>query len=365
MGFYIFALFFFVVLLLTVTFLALMNNSRIEKGLDLGNKAGLPVMFSLVLGWILLQASSSGNVFPSNIFLFGFYPFLIAAFSLSLYAVQKGIVRRFWIYLLVTLLSVVFLPENLLVFQGYLPLFFDRFATAILWALFINAYTSVDKVAGLTVVQTSALCLAFSLFPYIYINRGEAAPYSDTLTFYPMIIVAALIGFMMFKKRNPDLLLGKTGATPLGYLMGLFLILMTVKGYWMAAVVMPAYYYFEVIYSKINQFVHRKNPEPALFTFFISGVIRKNLNNRGVIPFLFLMMLGFALTGVMFGTSFQLSVILAACLFFYTLYRLIHWGIPRITYRSMFSDTKQAAVQVKDNIADSVKEAAQMLQKKK
>ena len=61
-------LFFFGVLLLCLTFLSIANTKRMEKGLDISNKAGLSVVASIILGWILLQTSIPTDTFPFSVF---------------------------------------------------------------------------------------------------------------------------------------------------------------------------------------------------------------------------------------------------------------------------------------------------------
>ncbi len=348
MDFYLFLLFFLATALFCRVLLYFGSLKRLEDGKDTSNKCGLALTASIALGWILLLVATPSSVFPSNEFIFELYPFLIAAAALSMYMIAPMNIKRFWVYFGVTLLSVVFIPDTFFVFQGFLPLFFDRFLTALLWAIFISVYAKVDKVNGLTIIQTAALCLAFMLFPYL------SRMYSGTFTYYPMLILAGLIAFMTYKKHNPEVLLGKTGAVPLGYLMGLFLILMAVKGYWMAAFTMPAYIYFEAIYSTIYRWFHRANPQPGVFNFFVMGVVRKNLDVAKLTPFLFINLFGFALIGILFNRDIKWTATVTVLLFVVLLYRLLHWGEPKITYRSMFRDTKEAALTVGENVKDSL-----------
>ena len=349
MSFLLSVLFFVSTFVLCLVFLQIGKFKRAEEGKDTSNKAGLAVIASIISGWVLLQSATKSSSFPFHEFIFGLYPFLIATASLSMYVIRSEKINRFWIYLLITALSVVFLPENLLVFQGLLPLFFDRFCVALLWALFICVYARMDKLNGLTFVQTSALCLGFSLFPILI---SKANVYSVEFSSYPILILAALMAFMNYKRYSPDTILGKTGSVPLGYLMGLFFVLLAMKGYWIPALVMPTYYYFEYIYSSINKFIHRRAPEPTSLLFFLSWVIRKNLNTKGLYSFLFVMMLGFSLSGVLYTNS--TAFVFAGLLLFYTLYRFSIWGKPKITYTSMFRDTKDALNQLKNNVKESV-----------
>ncbi|MBO5996934.1 MAG: hypothetical protein J6P93_00165 [Alphaproteobacteria bacterium] len=353
MSFYLFCLSFVATLLFCKIFLHIGNFKRTQEGHDTSNKAGLAVTASIILGWILLQASSSIFCFPFKNLTFGLYPFLIAAAALSMYSIRKGKVHRFWVYFFVTLISVMFIPEDTLVFNGIFPLFDDRYLTALLWAGFIAVYARMDKLNGATVIQTSTLSLAFSLFPLV---TARAATYSVEFCYYPMIILAGLITFIHYKRYVPEASLGRTGSTPLGYLMGLFFVLLAIKGYWMAFIVMPTYYYFEFIYSSINKFIHRgmPEPEPTSFLFFTSWIVRRNLNVTGLSKFLFKVMLGFALIGVVLNSSIHAMLGFDLVLFLCTMYYMFYWGRAKVPYRTMFRDAKDAIQQVSGNVKDSV-----------
>ena len=84
-----------------------------------------------------------------------------------------------------------------------------------------------------------------------------------------------------------------------------------------------------------------------------------------ILSFLFLMMLCFALIGVMFGSSFNLSISLTGCLLLCVIYELLHWGTRRITYRSMFKDTKDLGVLVWNNMKQATKDVSDAIKKKK
>ncbi|MBE6450001.1 MAG: hypothetical protein E7013_04875 [Alphaproteobacteria bacterium] len=359
----ILSLFFFGVLLLCLAFLSLANAKRLEKGIDISNKAGLSVIASVILGWILIQISVPSGAFPFSVFVLGLYPFLLVAAGLSMYAISSGKIARFWFYLLATSISVVFLPNDLLVFQGLLPLFFDRVFCAVLWALFISGYAKMDKIDNLTITQTTALCLAFCMFPLFSASNNQLT-YDYAFSYFPIFILPALIGFMISKKHFPELRLGKTGAIPLGYLMGLFFVLLSAKGYWLSVFVMPAYYYFEIIYSEIYRYFHKKNPQPSVFNFFLSQVIQKNLNTKGIMAKLMLYMLGFALAPILFKNNAPFVLMITGALFFALIYRLLSWGKPKITYKSIFVDTKDVIGIAYQNAKASVKSVKDTLNKK-
>lgn len=357
-------LFFFSVLILTMALLSLMNEARIEKGIDFGNKAGLAVTSSIFFGWILAQFSTSDHLLSNASFDFGLWPFALSALSLSLYAVKKDRLNRFWVILAVTCLSVLFLPSQLLFFQGALPFWADRVLMALIWALFTNVYVTMEKVDGLTFCQTSTLSVAFLLLPFVVPQSASATMFMLDFSYYPLFVIAGLIGFACFKRRVPDISLGKTAALPLGYLMGFFLVLMSLEGWIYAFLLMPIYYYFEIIYSRINCFIHRANPEPKKFTFLASYAIRENLSKRGVLPFIFMMMLAFAFIGILYKNNVRMALMLSLLVLFLGFYRLARWNEHNVTYRAMFGNVKGLFQQVNANAKDTFNQISQIKKKK-
>ena len=338
---FLFILFFLTTTLLAFVLTYLLYNPITfpEQIKDITNKCGLTVIAAIFIGWSAFQLSANITEWPYSAFLFGLFPFLISAVGLSLYSIQKGKIHRFWVYLFITLLSTPFLPDNMLIFQGYLPFILDRLLVAVLWAAFMHIYATMDKIDGMTIIQTETLCLGFTCLPFFYFYL-----YPISFAAYPLLIIAALIGFIRYKKKFPYLLLGKTGAAPLGYLMGLFLILMAGKGMWLSVFIMPAYYYFEILYSAFYRFIHRKQPEPIIFSFFISHVIRNHLNAVGIMPFIMRRMFILTFLGILF-VNYQPEYVIAILagtfiVFVDMINKLENWGEPKPRLRDLFSDIK-------------------------
>ena len=349
----LFVLFFLTTALLAYVFTYLLYNpSKFpDQVKDITNKCGLSVMAAIFIGWSATGFTASPANWPYSVLAFGLFPFLTAAVGISLYSVQKGRIHRFWIYLFITMLSIAFLSETMLVFQGLLPLVWDRLLTAVCWAGFMHIYVTMDKLDGMTLLQTETLCLGFTCLPFFYF-------YIFPMSFaaYPLLIIAALIGFMRYKKNFPYLVLGKTGAAPLGYLMGLFLILMAGNGMWMAVFIMPAYYYFEMLYSALYRFRHRKQPEPIIFSFFINGIIRNRLNASGILPFIMRRMFILALLGVLFinyRPEYVIGLFAGTIIVFLDMInKLKNWGEPKPRLRDLFSDMKNGTKTLVNDIQE-------------
>lgn len=357
----LFVLFFFSTILLAYVFSYLLYNpSKLSEDIkDITNKGGLAVIMALSLGWIVTGIATPEASWPHSLYPFGLYPFMIAALSLSLYSIEKGKLHRFWIYLFITVMSVYFFPNDYMIFQGYLPLPVDRLLTAILWAFFIHIYVTLDKVKGMTLLQTQSLCFGFLIFPILY-------PFLFSFYFlaYPLLTIATLLGFMHYKKKVPYLVMGKTGAAPLGYIMGVFFIILISKGFWLTIFVMPIYYYFEMLYSLYVRFKHRKNPEPVVFTFYITHVIQKNLNAKGIMPFLLRRMFLFALLGVVVRNSLLAAFISCGIIFLEMFTRLNQWNQPKPKLWDLFKDVKQGSTTLWQTFKQDVQNIREIKSKK-
>ena len=75
-------------------------------------------------------------------------------------------------------------------------------------------------------------------------------------------------------------------------------------------------------------------------------------------------MLGFAVDGILFGHSFYISTVLALLLLVCIVYNLLHWGSRRVTYRTMYKDTKDMSVQIWQNLKTSINEVSSAIKKK-
>lgn len=306
---------------------------------DMSNKCGVAVIGAVFLGWTLLEITTGPNEWPNTLSPFGIFPFLVAAVALSLYSIEKGPLNRFWVYLFVTLLCSQFLPADLLVFQGLLPIGLDRLCLSVVWAGFIHLYTTMDKVDSMTLVQTQALCIGFVFLAPIY-----PVLFDISFAYYPLLILAALLGFMFYKKTFPYLQLGKTGSAPLGFLMGFFFIMMAGKGMRLAFFVMPSYYYFEWVSSLIYRFKHPTQHLPIKYTFYVTRVIQNHLNAVGIMPFLMKRMIILALLGILIQGYIWVAIVAMIVLYLDLVTRLNAWGEPKPRLKDVFSDVKKASI---------------------
>ena len=75
-------------------------------------------------------------------------------------------------------------------------------------------------------------------------------------------------------------------------------------------------------------------------------------------------MMGLAIVPILFPTI-QTMLVLTGMIFFVLIYRFLNWGKPKITYRSMFHDTKEAIGQIGSNVKDSYQTVSNYWKNKK
>lgn len=127
-------------------------------------------------------------------------------------------------------------PSGAVIFGGVLPLWLDRTVMVIGWAWFINLYNFMDGIDGITCSETIALATGTCL---VMTATGLTDPYASTLT---LLLTGVSLGFLAFNWHPAKIFLGDVGSVPLGYLTGFLLIGLAMKGYLVAALILPLYY---------------------------------------------------------------------------------------------------------------------------
>lgn len=125
------------------------------------------------------------------------------------------------------------LPEP--IFQGLLPDWADRLLAAVILAGFLNFYNFMDGIDGVTGVQTASVAGGLALIGWILPEAGLPAA-------GPLTLATAALGFLVWNWPPAKLFMGDVGSVPIGFAIGWFLLLVAGSGYWVAALILPAYY---------------------------------------------------------------------------------------------------------------------------
>jgi UDP-N-acetylmuramyl pentapeptide phosphotransferase/UDP-N-acetylglucosamine-1-phosphate transferase len=150
------------------------------------------------------------------------------------------VVLRLVAHLLAAAVMMTLMPTNLFVFQGLLPLWLDRAVAVLVWVWFINLYNFMDGIDGLAGAETIAVCIG--LFTIVLIVGGPVGPGAVALAQSTLVIAAAAAGFLVLNWHPARVFMGDVGAITLGYVLGWFLLTLATWGYWVAALILPAYF---------------------------------------------------------------------------------------------------------------------------
>jgi UDP-N-acetylmuramyl pentapeptide phosphotransferase/UDP-N-acetylglucosamine-1-phosphate transferase len=101
---------------------------------------------------------------------------------------------------------------------------------------FMNIYNFMDGVDEISVLQTVTIALGVGGIAFIQPNI------SQNIGAESLIIIAGILGFWIFNRYPSSIFLGDSGSIPLGALLGWLLITLAAGGYWVPAVLIPAYY---------------------------------------------------------------------------------------------------------------------------
>lgn len=195
---------------------------------------------------------------------------------------------RLPVHLAVAALAVFSLPDDARVFQGFLPYAIDRALAVVALAWMINLYNFMDGINGIAGAETIAICAGYLAVQW---SVGQVLGYAPLAA----ALAGAAGGFLIWNaRRAPLLFLGDSGSVPLGFLTGVLMLDLAVSGYAAAAVILPAYFFFDATVTLIKRLVrgekvwhahrsHTYQRAAAAFGAHLPVVHRISLANAGLI----------------------------------------------------------------------------------
>jgi UDP-N-acetylmuramyl pentapeptide phosphotransferase/UDP-N-acetylglucosamine-1-phosphate transferase len=133
----------------------------------------------------------------------------------------------------------ILIPAKFLMFQGLLPLAPDRIAAAIIWLWFINTVRPMDAIDGVAGVET--ITIATGIFAISAAIGSQGGGTAAVTGFIALALIATAGGFLTLNWPPARVSLGEVGTITLGFLLGWLLITLAMWGYWVAALILPAY----------------------------------------------------------------------------------------------------------------------------
>jgi UDP-N-acetylmuramyl pentapeptide phosphotransferase/UDP-N-acetylglucosamine-1-phosphate transferase len=145
---------------------------------------------------------------------------------------------RLPVHLLAAAFLILTLPVEARVFQGLLPLWADRALAIIALGWMMNLFNFMDGVNGIAGVEAASISAG-------YLMIGAATAWQISLAPLAAALLGATLGFLVWNLREKGkalVFMGDVGSVPLGFLTGAMMIDLAIRGFWAAALILPAYF---------------------------------------------------------------------------------------------------------------------------
>ncbi|MDR3441062.1 glycosyltransferase family 4 protein [Telmatospirillum sp.] len=206
-------------------------NDRSSHSQPTPRGGGLAVTPVILLAWIGLAVAGDGQPGLLVVLVGG-----AALFALSWLDDKGGLPARLRlaVHALAVAAGLIAMPADLLICQGWLPLWADRLVAFGAWVWFLNLFNFMDGIDGISGVETMAIAFGLALLDSVVGDDAGSAQ--------AVVIGATALGFLVWNWHPAKIFLGDSGSVPLGYLLGWLLLQAAGQGLWAPALILPAYY---------------------------------------------------------------------------------------------------------------------------
>lgn len=161
------------------------------------------------------------------------------------------------------------------VFQEWLPIGLDRALTALAWLWFLNLFNFMDGIDGITGVETASVAGGVALLAVMLgIGDGRAG--------LAVVMAAAALGFLVWNWHPARLFLGDVGSVPLGFALGWLLLDLAGRGWWAAALILPAYYLADATLTLLKRLARGERVWRAHRSHFYQRAVQAGLSHAQV-----------------------------------------------------------------------------------
>ncbi len=159
---------------------------------------------------------------------------LLAAIALLDDLLGVPVFIRFAVQIIAVSIPLAFVPDHLL--SPLIPPLLEKIMLGIAWVWMINLFNFMDGIDGISAAELTSVGLG-ATFIMVFINL-----FPSSIANYGMIVAASACGFWWWNKHPARIFLGDVGSIPLGFILGYLLLTLLLQGYWVAAMILPAYY---------------------------------------------------------------------------------------------------------------------------
>ncbi|WP_341895521.1 glycosyltransferase family 4 protein [Ferrovibrio terrae] len=200
---------------------------------------------------------------------------------------------RFGVQMLAVGAVLALLPDFATITQGAVPLWLERVVLFLAWLWFTNLFNFMDGINGITGVEMVTVGAGSVLV--------AAWQHPDLANAPGLVVAMAALGFLPWNWGKAKVFLGDVGSVPVGYLLGLLLLLLALSGAWAAALILPMYYWVDATYTLLRRGLRGEKVWQAHRSHFYQQGARKFGSHAAValrIAALNLLLVGLALASL-------------------------------------------------------------------
>ena len=131
-------------------------------------------------------------------------------------------------------LCLAWLPPEARVLPA-LPVLAERLLFGLAWLWFINLFNFMDGIDGLAGSETIAVAVGYLLLQM-------CAHFDGQLWHLALVIAASTLAYLFWNWHPAKVLMGDAGSIPLGFLLGVLMLDLALRGYLAAGVILPLYF---------------------------------------------------------------------------------------------------------------------------
>lgn len=187
------------------------------------NNGGIAVVFALVIG---LLGTEIDYIIVLSIF-------LLAGASLLANIIKLPTFFPLLIQMIAVALPLLTIHQP--IFSADLPFITDHILAGLTWIIIIRLFAAMNKAQGVVASPTIAIGLGLSVIMVVH------DVFLNDLSNYSIIFAGVGFGVLWWNWPPAKILLGTIGNWPLGYVAGYLLLLATLSGYGLSALILLAY----------------------------------------------------------------------------------------------------------------------------
>jgi UDP-N-acetylmuramyl pentapeptide phosphotransferase/UDP-N-acetylglucosamine-1-phosphate transferase len=135
---------------------------------------------------------------------------------------------------------------------GLLPQPFDLILAGLAWLWFVNLFNFMDGIDGIAGGEAACIALGLAAIALWIGGLGDLAPLS-------LALMGAVLGFLYWNWHPARIFLGDVGSQALGYLVGFLLLRAAGEGAWVAALILPLYFWADASVTLLRRIAAGEN----------------------------------------------------------------------------------------------------------